>query len=193
MSKEKALAYWKPFSTAEYKRLNNQSKVLHDLTIVYPFYVNVKECADDILNNVKYYEHMPHSLLEKLHLVVIDDCSPVQIDFNNINLNLTLLRIDKDIRWNSGGAKNLGVFCSETSRILLADIDMLFPEKTLVSCMREGNISDDEVFVFDRLSLDDNNEWYEDGVHPNCFFMTKKSYIELHGYNEGLRLYNGVN
>lgn len=34
-----------------------------------------------------------------------------------------------------GGGKNLGVFCCETSRMITADIDMLFPEETLISCM----------------------------------------------------------
>lgn len=191
MDKKKALEYWKPFDTAEYKRFTKQTDKLHKLSIVYPYYVNVEKYADGILDNFKYYEAMPYNLLEKIHFIVVDDCSPVFIDFDNVNLNLTLIKIDKDIRWNSGGAKNLGVFCCETSRIIIADSDIIFPVDTLEACMREESIPDDEVFVFDRFSLDKNMQWYKDGVHPNCFFMTKQSYLDLHGYNEDFCGYYG--
>ena len=44
----------------------------------------------------------------KLNLVVVDDCSPVPVSMpDGLNVNHRLVRIDRDIKWNSGGAKTL--------------------------------------------------------------------------------------
>lgn len=84
----------------------------------------------------------------------------------------------------------MGVFCCESSRIIIADIDMLFPEETLVSCMSSYDISDRAVYVFDEY-LEENGCWNKYGVHPNTFFMTKSAYLYLGGYDEDFCGYYG--
>ena len=181
---------FKSFKDSPYKELVIGNH-LHQLSIIYPVYVNNTEGIKEIIDNIKYYCSMSDEVKRYLTLIVVDDCSPVSLHiFKNINLNLKHIRIDKDIRWNSGGAKNLGVCYCESSRIITADIDMVFPEETLRACMSAENIHDGTVYVFDEY-LYENGKWGKYGVHPNTFFMTKATYLSLNGYDEDFCGYYG--
>lgn len=188
-----ALKNWKPFSTAPYRNFKRgNGSPWNDISLIYPVYVNRQEGYEKVLENIKYYTAFSKDILKRLHLIIVDDCSPYEVTLgDDLNLNYILLRIDEDIRWNSGGAKNLAVGCAETSYIILADIDLIFPETTIQACMSAKNISDGTVYVFDMGVLSENGKWEEAEVHPNCFFMTKQSYIALHGYNEDYCGYYG--
>ena len=182
-SKHWLLSDFRSFKEAPYKRLHAGSD-LEKLSIIYPVYVNDQEGMNGIARNLLYYNSLSDAVKRKLNLVVVDDCSPVPVSMpDGLNVNHRLVRIDRDIKWNSGRGKNLGVFCCETSRMITADIDMLFPEETLISCMSGQGISDRAVYVFDEY-LEDNGSWSKYGVHPNCFFMTKAAYLYLNGYDE---------
>ncbi|KAG7339762.1 hypothetical protein IV203_025442 [Nitzschia inconspicua] len=50
-------------------------------------------------------------------------------------LDLKLVRIDQDIVYNMAGAKNLACHLSETSQILLLDLDLIIPQKAMEQCL----------------------------------------------------------
>lgn len=166
------------------------SSILHDITIVYPMYVTNNEKIENIFKILKKYEQMSDEIKQHLHIIVVDDGSPVKIDFPRFNLNLQLLKIKENIKWNSGGAKNLGVCASGTERIITVDIDQWFLEKTLRWCMTVEQM--DYVYLFKLSVLEDLGKLRKlDHPHPNTFFMAKKTYFSLHGYDEDFSGYYG--
>ena len=96
-----------------------------------------------------------------------------------MNLNISLLRIKKDIPWNGGGARNLGACYATAEKLLFCDIDHFIPEETINDCME--TILEDNAFY--------TLEWKEPVyVIPNIFCIKKKTFFSLHGYDE---IYSG--
>ena len=166
------------------------SSFLHDITIVYPIYITNIARADNVFQTIGKYESLPDEIRSHLHIIVVDDASPVKFDFPKFNLNLQIFRINENIKWNSGGAKNLGVCAAGTERIITVDIDQWFPEETLHWCMTVEQM--DFVYLF-KLSIFDDEKTLRklNHPHPNTFFMSKKTYFSLHGYDEDLCGYYG--
>ena len=107
------------------------------------------------------------------------------------DLNLTILRIQKNIKWNSGGAKNLGVLAATSTRIIVSDIDHWFPKEALQFCMKLNEVND-KVFAFNQHEIfEDGTESKNVAIHPNIFFMSKITYLMLHGYDEDFCGYYG--
>lgn len=121
----------------------------------------------------------------------MDDASTVNLDLPKFDLNLTILRILKNIKWNSGGAKNLGVLAATSARIIVSDIDHWFPKEALQFCMKLNEVND-KVFVFNQHEIfEDGTESKNVAIHPNIFFMSKITYLMLHGYDEDFCGYYG--
>lgn len=99
-----------------------------DLTYVTHFYCNQKK-IDAVTELLKQYEQYPSELLDRIEFVIIDDCSPIEYEIPDINLNFRWLRITTDIQWNQGGARNLGVTFAKSDKILLSDLDHAFPRQ----------------------------------------------------------------
>ena len=68
------------------------------LSYIVPLFFNQKSCG--VLNSVlKHYSKYDQVLLDKIHFILVDDCSPVRIEVPEIpNMNISLLRITSDIR-----------------------------------------------------------------------------------------------
>ncbi len=158
-------------------------EILEDLTIIYPVYVTKVGTGDVVIKSVlEKYEQMSQDIKRHLKIVIVDDGSPVDIILDNkYGYKVDLLRIIKNIKWNSGGAKNLGVcFCS-TERIIITDMDHFFPEECLRWCMSVE--IDKESFMFERY-IEESGELIKIKMHPNTFFMKKSTYFNIHGYDE---------
>lgn len=153
----------------------------HSLCIIYPAYIE-KGKTDLIENILHQYDLFDEEVLKHLEIVLVDDCSPgleTLIDVSKYKVTISLLRILDNIKWNSGGAKNLGVFYSSSERVIISDIDHFFPEDTCIWAMRT-ELNDGETCYFERFDR------YGELVkpHPNTFLMTRDTYIQLHGYDE---------
>lgn len=148
------------------------------LSYIVPLFFDQK--SGNTLNRVlKHYSKYSQKLLDRIHFILVDDCSPVRIEIPEItNMNISLLRITSDIKWNQGGARNLGVNYSKTSKLLLTDIDHLFPERTLRFLVnRNYNYSD--LFRFRRFS---GLKKIASGC--NIFYLNKQLFEEVNGYDE---------
>lgn len=152
------------------------------LCIVYAAYIQngSSDMIEDILHK---YDLFSDEILSHLEIVLVDDCSPnveKLIDLSGYKVKISLLRVLDDLKWNSGGAKNLGVLYSDSRRIIITDIDHFFPEQTCAWAMAVP-LKEGEVCHFKRTGKDMVRKT---DVHPNTFLMTRNTYIRLHGYDE---------
>ena len=70
--------------------------------------------------------------MDRIQFVIVDDGSPVPVKIpGGLDLNILLLRINENIRWNQAGARNLGVIYSRNDKVLATDLDHEFPPETL--------------------------------------------------------------
>jgi predicted glycosyltransferase involved in capsule biosynthesis len=160
---------------------------LHEpvLSYIVPLFFDQK--SDNTLNRVlKQYSKYSQKVLAKIHFILVDDCSPIKITIPEITgMNISLLRITSDIMWNQGGARNLGVDYAKTSKLLLTDVDHVFPERTLVHLINcEYNYKD--LFRFRRFSgLKKISTGY------NIFYLNKQLFEDYNGYDEEFCGYYG--
>jgi hypothetical protein len=148
-----------------------------ELAYVTHFYLNQQGKASvlDLLNRYASYDP---DLLDRIHFVVVDDGSPVEIDPPELPLNLTWLRVRKDIPWNQSGARNLGALYARADAMLITDLDHEFPEQTLRRMA--GRSCGKRIYKFWRRDAD--GRFYK--CHPNTFFLSRGRYFERYGYDE---------
>src|SRR4029079_16997972 len=97
------------------------------LAYVTHFYLN-RPGSEAVLELFERYSRYDSALLDRVHFVVVDDGSPVRYDVPALELNLTWIRIDRDIAWNQPGARNVGVFHARADNVFVTDIDLEMPE-----------------------------------------------------------------
>jgi len=102
-------------------------------------------------------------------------------------LNIKLLRVLDDIRWNQGGSRNLGVFFSDSEWVILIDIDQLLYE-SFVSEVVDGVLRDRferEVLYHFRIKELVNIQNNESLIHhPNSFLVNRAMFLEFGMYDE---------
>ncbi|PIJ48574.1 glycosyltransferase group 2 [Erwinia sp. OLTSP20] len=149
------------------------------LTYVTHFYCNQGN-IDSVLSLLRSYEHYPKDILDSTHFVIVDDCSSVEYEVPALNLNLTWLRIDDDIPWNQGGARNLGVTYAKSDKILMTDLDHQLPEDTFRYLITHKNPGRS----FYKIYRNDPATGKLIKGHSNLFFMSRARFFRHHGYDE---------
>jgi len=147
-----------------------------ELTYVLPIYQDNKD-FDDLIKLIEIYGKYDLSVLKKIHFIFVDDCSPIPISINSKAINYTLVKIVDDIFWNQGGARNLGVTLSKTPKLILTDLDHIFPESILKDLFNKKIPKD--IYKFRRAL-----EGKKIGSHPNTFFCSKTTYFKSLGVDE---------
>lgn len=156
------------------------------ITMIVPYYENPQWFAKQILHWSTYsMEHRRH-----LQVIVVDDGSqldPAQTVLKIVKFDgMELYRIKEDVRWNWLAARNIGAKHASTEWIMLTDIDHVLPPDTL-EAMVYGTFDPEVIYRFSR---------HERGQpihpHPNSWFMTKKMYWQVGGYDEALSGHYGT-
>jgi len=148
------------------------------LTYITHYYLNQKS-KQSVIELLKKYEDYDDELLGQIQFIIVDDCSPLQFEIPDINLNITWLRITTDIPWNQGGARNLGVTYAKSDKILITDLDFVYPEHTLNELVRRPNPG--KKFFKIRIK---NPDGLVGKAHSNNFFMSRSRFMRLYGYDE---------
>lgn len=148
------------------------------LSYVVPFYFEDTQ-VNPIQELIDIYSSYDTELIKQIHFVFVDDHSkqPYQIP-ENTNLNYTLVRVTDDIMWNQGGARNLGVTFAMSDRLILTDLDIVFPEN-LLQRLINYNPPNNSVFKFNTIS---NFQLVR--PHVNVFFTTKQVFMKTQGVDE---------
>jgi glycosyltransferase involved in cell wall biosynthesis len=118
---------------------------------------------------------MNKEVLSDTQLIFIDDCSPINLKTNVVNhcLNFAQYRIDTDIKWNVGGAKNLGAFNSDAEKLLFLDADHSINESKIreIICI---DLKNNECLLMMRGSCS----------APGKFCTSRKIFLGLNGFDE---------
>lgn len=149
------------------------------LTYITHYYLN-QDRTETITALLEEYAKYSPDLLDRIHFIVVDDASPLKLAAPELDLNLTWLRIREDIRWNQGGARNLGVTYAKSDNILLTDLDLVFPEATLRALV-EAEPCGKTIYKF--MEKDRASGKLRKG-HPNTFFLSRARFMRFYGYDE---------
>ena len=150
-----------------------------ELSYVTAFYFN-EQNSDALSSLLKHYAGYPPDVLDRIQFVFVNDGSPVAVEIPlDLNLNLLVLRIDIDIPWNQPGARNLGMVCARSDKVLLSDLDHEFSSETLRTIIQMKPHS--RTFYKMRRETADGKPY---GPHPNTFVLSRARFLKLYGYDE---------
>lgn len=151
------------------------------LTYITHFYLNQSKTVT-IFDLLKTYASYDPAVLDRVHFVIVDDGSPLTYEIPaNLGLNITWLKVRQDIPWNQAGARNLGVTYAKSDKILITDLDHVFPEATLRHMIERANCGR-RIYKFWRVTPESPGKLKRG--HPNIFFLSRARYFELYGYDE---------
>ena len=97
------------------------------ISIVYPVYYT-HENKENFISLIERYDKYSDETKAKMEIIIVDDGSKYPLTLPKSNLNISLLRIEKDIPWNNSGARNLGACYASTPRLIMIDADWFIPE-----------------------------------------------------------------
>jgi len=146
-----------------------------DLSLIYNIYSQM-QANDFVTERLYQYADYSSEILRHLTIILIDDGSPYPIALpENLDLHVVLLRINQDIPWNGGGARNLGACYAKDEKLIFCDIDHLITEKAL-SQVLHADLHEHSIYLF---------EWKKPlYVIPNIYAISRKTFFEYHGYDE---------
>lgn len=167
---------------------------LGEFTLIVPFYRNVHM----LRHQLQAWEAYPR----EVRIVLVDDGSPepareVLAAHASPGLleRLSLYRIEVDIPWNRGGARNLGTHVAETDWIVHVDIDHVLPAE-LARKLLDFDAFRRRWYRFQRFrvgradetrrkdKIPDELEFGKIHPHIDSYLCTRELYWEAGGYNE---------
>ena len=160
--------------------MNNQPESYEGIRLTYitHYYVDGSS-GNAVMKLLERYQGYDKELMSMIHFVLVDDCSPTPINVDGYDLNIDLIRVNEDIPWNQAGARNVGAVYAKSDKILLSDIDHVFPEHTLRELVQRRNPKS-TFYKFYRKNATGNIH----KGHPNTFFMSRARFFRFYGYDE---------
>lgn len=148
------------------------------LTYIVQFYID-NNPRNPVQELVDIYNQYDAAILDQVHFVFVDDGSPIPVEIHSdTNLHYTWIRIEDNIPWNQGGARNIGVEHAKSERIILTDLDIVFPENLLLQLLNFYP-PQHSIFKFKTVS---NLKMIE--PHFNVFLMWKDTFLRTKGVDE---------
>jgi hypothetical protein len=177
------------------------------ITMVVPYYRQPKM----LLKQMDTLDSYPSHVRDTFYVIVVDDGSPedaervltsVREDGHLPHRPDALYRIDEDVPWNRGMARNLGTKMATTPWVLHVDTDHVLPPDSAHALVRcAAQLSQAKWYRFERFRVGAADETRKkDKVNPHATFAkihphidsylcTKDAYKRAGGYNE---LFGGV-
>jgi hypothetical protein len=130
----------------------------------------------------------PEELRARLHVIIVDDCSPrwpalphVVQPMEQLGLaSFRLYRTKVDVRWNWLFCRNLGVSEATTDWVFMTDIDHVMPGKTLARLL-DATLDSRKAYRMSRVDAPDLTPYKP---HPNTWLMTRMLFDRIGGYDE---------
>lgn len=125
---------------------------MRDLTLVLPHFTNLGMLEEQ----QRIWQSYPVDLRARLHVVVVDDCSPTGQRPSRASVTVTglaslrIFRLLEKKRWNWLAARNLGAAVATTDWLLLTDIDHGLPVETLRRIL-DGELMPTFAYRFSRV------------------------------------------
>jgi hypothetical protein len=125
-----------------------------DLTIVLPYFCN----RGMLHEQQRVWASFPDEVRSRLHVVVVDDCSPPELQCTEADCvshslaSFRAYRLLEKTRWNWLACRNLGAKKATTAWLLLTDIDHVAPLATVRSILEDRDLRADDVHRFKRVT-----------------------------------------
>lgn len=159
-------------------------------TLVMPYYINPGMLAAHYAEWSRFSKY----ICDRLEVVIVDDGSPTGAAADvaippDVDLRISIYRVDKDIPWNQHGARNLGAHVAQTKWLIMTDMDhMIRGEDMTRLLMALETCKTEQVFTFNRVDAPDRVPTVRpDGTrkpHVNSFALWRKTYWKIGGYDE---------
>jgi len=148
------------------------------ISFVYPVY-NSQEMLKIHLREWHSYDL---SVKKCIKFILIDDCSAVPVSIpKDVEINIEVYRVDKDIPWNVTGARNLGFHVADTEYVFTSDMDALFPKDSAKKLVEFNEADSKTMYWFPRV---DRKMQWEKNRHLFTVFMAKKLFWDVGGMDE---------
>ena len=167
------------------------------ITMVVPYYRQPKMLSKQLATWINDYSAEVRSAI---HFTIVDDCSPEPAAdvFSMVRpFHCSLYRIDKDVPWNRGMARNLGTKMATTPWVLHLDTDHVLPPESAASIVAMiHHFNHARWYRFRRFRVGAADETRKkDKVNPHATFAeihphidsylcTPEAYWAAGGYNE---------
>lgn len=148
------------------------------LAVATHFYCN-QRTIDTVTSLLEEYARYPADVLDRTQFVVVDDGSPISYAIPALDLNLTWLKVNQDIRWNQAGARNLAMLYARSNNVIISDVDYSFPPHTL-RWLIGRNAHHRRFYRFFRKRADGSLR----RGHPNIFYLSRARFFQLFGTDE---------
>ncbi len=154
------------------------------LTLMYPCFGQEKR----IFRLVEEWDAWGEDLKQHVKIILIDDHGTPSIESmlsgRTMDYDLSVYRIQDDVKHNIPGAMNLGVMAASTPWILTMDTDYSFPLNDMHRLLNfkpaQGEVYS---FFLDRVTAGVHVARYKK-VHTNTFLIHKDVFIDLNGFDE---------
>lgn len=169
------------------------------ISLIIPYYRN----PNMLERQLKTWANYPPEVRAAFQFIVVDDGSPepaepiVSVWNKQGELNVSLYRIEVDIPWNRGGARNLGSKVAAHPWLLHMDIDHVLPAEYAAALVKRlPKLSDNLWYRFRRFRVGAADETRrKDALKPDATFgevkphidsylMPKDTYWRIGGYDE---------
>lgn len=177
------------------------------ITMVVPYYRQPQMLRKQLETWNAYSKDVQYAI----DFAVVDDCSPEPAeltirDYAYSNMGrlsdpgfIRLYRIDKDVPWNRGMARNLGTHVATTPWVLHVDTDHVLPPESaarLVEWMTDNDAIGRRWYRFKRFRIgaadetrkkdraDPNASFVEIHPHIDSYLCTREAFFKAGQYNE---------
>ncbi len=159
-----------------------------------PYY----EAPEMLRKQLEYWRMYPIWAQERVQIILVDDGSQkypaaeVLKTASIPQIPISLYRIEEDIPWNHGGARNLAFKEVGEGWVLLTDLDHVLPPES-VSTLLSALLQDGNVYTPARYRMKGVLDWEEIHRHSDSFILTREMFWKVGGFDEDFSGYwNGV-
>ncbi len=155
------------------------------ITLAMPYYEN----PNMLREHIKYWQQYPKEIAKQLWVIVVDDGSPRNpakdvLEGVDLSVSVRLYRIEENIPWNHGGARNLGFTkASDDGWVFSTDLDHVVPAESMQHLM-SLKLSPECYYTPVRRRMVDLKTSKEYTGHIGTFIMTKRMFWKVGGFDE---------
>lgn len=159
------------------------------ITAIYPYYENPLFFAYQLNVWAQYKANVG----DHVSFIVVDDGSKITKASEMLRVaslrprDIRLYEIEVDVRWNWLAARNIGAHHADDQWVLLTDMDHVITEEVLYELIR-GDHDPFKIYRFSRRE----HHGKQIHPHPNSWFMTKRMFWRVGGYDEALSGHYGT-
>ena len=147
-----------------------------------------------LLAHLQTLKAYPNAVRSRIHVLIVDDGSPQGLAASTYMpavlrdafagfLSLTIVRIEQDLPWNIGGARNLAFHLAPTPRVMLLDMDTPAPQAVMAAALALPARDDERgvslVHRFNRVRPDGTHN-----ISPAAVLTDAASYWAIGGCDE---------